>query len=301
MRNERKVFELMGETSQSIFPLAREIMGSQFEKHFTEQRFYGPTFLASQVAPKSISVDLISKRNPYGNPAGTEKTLADAAEAGYLEPDGKGGYVASEKGAKAIQTVHDAFYGHINEVNQFFGNKLEALAALLVKLVEACTKADLSNGCLSLNISHNGHPKVEVGTLAQVDQLLDDMNAFRDDAHLSAWMPVGVDGHTWEVLSFVWNGEANTAEKLVERLPYREYTAEGYAKTLKDLVQRGWIETGDDGYVATKDGKKVRGDAEAITDTNYFAPWKALSEDEIARLGELLTGLKEINLKIAGE
>jgi len=301
MRNERKVFELMGETSASIFPLARDIMGKQFEKHFSEQRFYGPTFLASQIAPKSISVDLMSKRNPYTNPAGTEKNLADAAEAGYLNPDGKGGYVVSEKGANAIQTVHDAFYGHINEVNQHFGNKLEELAALLEKLVDACTKADLSNGCLSLEISHNGHPKVEAGSLAQVDQLLDDMNAFRDDAHLSAWMPVGVDGHTWEVLGFVWRGDANTAEKLVERLPYREYTAEDYAKTLEDLVQRGWIEAGDDGYVVTKDGKKIRGDAEAVTDTNYFAPWNALSDDEVARLGELLTGLKATNLKIVGD
>ncbi len=154
MRAERKVFELMGETSASIFPLAQEVMGSLFEKHFSEQRFYQPTFLASQIAPKPISAtflasqiapkpisaDLVGKRNPYANPAGTEKTLADAAEAGYLDPDGKGGYVVSEKGANAIHTAHEAFYDHINKVNQYFGNKLEELAALLDKLVEACAK-----------------------------------------------------------------------------------------------------------------------------------------------------------------
>ena len=299
MRNERKVFELMGETSQSIYPLAQEIMDPQFEKHFTEQRFYQPTFLANQIAPRSISVDLVSKRNPYANPAGIGKTLADAANAGYLDPDGKDGYVVSEKGANAIRVTHEAFYNHINKVNQFFGNKLKELAALLDKLVEACTKADLSNGVLCLNISHNGHPKVEPASLAEVDQYLDDMNAFRDDAHISAWMPVGVDGHTWEILSFVWNGEANTAEKLVERLPYRDYTAEDYTKTLENLQEHGWIEPGEDGYVATNDGKKIRGDAEAVTDANYFAPWKALSDDEVTRLGQLLTGLKAINLKIA--
>lgn len=301
MRNKRKVFELMGETTASIFPLAQDIMGPQFEKHFTKQRFYGPTFLASQIAPKPISVDLMGKRNPYANPAGDEKNLADAAEAGYLDPDGKGGYVVSEKGANAIQTVHDAFYSHLNEVNQHFGNKLEELAALLAKLVDACTKADLSNGCLCLDISRNGHPKVESGSLAHVDQLLDDMNAFRDDAHISAWTPVGVDGHTWEVLGFVWGGETNTVEKLIEQLSYRTYLAEDYTATLNDLAERGWIEPGDDGYVVTKEGKKIRGDGEAITDTNYFAPWKALSDDEITRLGELLSGLKATNLKIMGE
>ncbi len=124
------------------------------------------------------------------------------------------------------------------------------------------------------------------------------MNAFRDDAHISAWTPVGVDGHTWEVLGFVWNGEANTVEKLVERLPYRTYLAEDYIATLNDLTERGWIEPGEDGYKVTATGKKICGDAEAVTDANYFAPWAALSDDEVTRLGELLTGLKATNLKI---
>ena len=301
MRDERKVFELIGETSASIFPLAQAIMGPLFEKHFSEQRFYQPTFVAAQIAPKPISVDLYSKRNPYAQPKGFKRALADAAEAGYLDPDGDGGYVVSEKGARAIQIVHETFYSHINQINQFSAPKLKELDALLDKLVDACLKADLSNGGLCLDISHNGHPRVEAGSLAKVDQQLDDMNAFRDDAHISAWMPVGVDGHTWEVLSFVWNGEANTAEKLAERLPYREYTVEEYSKTLEDLTQRGWIKPGNDGYAATNDGIKIRGDAEAITDSNYFAPWKSLSDDEVTRLGELLTGLKAINLKIAEE
>ena len=298
MRNKRKVFELMGETSQSIYPLAQDIMGPLMEKHFSERRFYQLTLLASQIAPKSISVDLYGKRNPYAQPEGVKTTLADAAEAGYLDPDGKGGYVVSEKGANAIRSAHQAFYDHINKANQYWGDKLEELAALLNKLVEACTKADLSNGGLCLDISHNGHSKVEPASLAEVDQRLDDMNAFRDDAHISAWTPVGVDGHTWEVLGFIWNGDANTVEKLIEQLPYRTYLAEDYTATLNELTERGWIEPGDDGYQITPTGKKIRGDAEAVTDTNYFAPWEALSDEEIIRLGELLTGLKATNLKI---
>ena len=301
MRDERKVFELMGEASQSIYSLAQEIMGPLFEKHFSEQRFYGPTLIATQIAPKSISVDLYSKRNPYAQPEGFKATLSDAAEAGYLDTDGKGGYVVSEKGANAINSVHEAFYGHINQFNRFPAEKQKKLEALLNKLVDACTKADLSNGGLCLDISHNGHPRVEPASFAEVDQHLDDMNAFRDDAHISAWTPVGVDGHTWEVLSFVWNGEANTVEKLVERLPYRTYLAEDYTATLNDLTERGWIAPGEDGYVVTQTGKQIRDEAEAATDKIYFAPWKVLSDDELTQLGELLMELKEINLKVAEE
>lgn len=75
MRDEQKVWNLMGETSASIFPLAQNIMAAQFEKHFSEQRFYQPTFTASNLAPKPISAVLLGKRNPYANPAHVEKLL----------------------------------------------------------------------------------------------------------------------------------------------------------------------------------------------------------------------------------
>ena len=291
----------MGETSASIYPLAQAIMGAQFEKHFTEQRFYQPTFIAVQRAPKPVSAELYSQRNPYANPAGVEQLLADAASAGYIESDGKSGYVASEKGTHAIHTVHSVFYRHINQVDQFSGDKRKELADLLDKLVSACVQAGFPNGTLCLDISHNGHPAVEPASLAQIDQYLDDLNAFRDDAHIAAWTPVSVDGRTWEVLSFVWNGEANSVEKLVERLPYRTYLAEDYTATLNDITERGWIEPGEDGYQITAEGKRIRDEAEVATDDNFFAPWKILTDDEVTRLGELLTELKKITLKFAEE
>ena len=130
---------------------------------------------------------------------------------------------------------------------------------------------------------------------------MNDIHAFRDDAHIAAWTPTGVGGHVWEVLSFVWNGEANTVEKLVERLPYRSYSSEDYTKTLDALTQRGWIESGEDGYKVTDAGKKIRDEAEVATNHNFFEPWKTLTDVEVTQLGELLANLKETNLKIAGE
>jgi len=221
MRAEGKVFQLLGETSASIFPLAEAMMGPQFEKYFTEQRFYQPTFIAFNLSPKPISANLVCKRTPYTNPAAVKDLLAEAANAGYLEPDGKDGYLVSKKGDSAIESVHNTFYDQINQGNQFPGDKLKELIALLGKLVDAVRKADHIKEKISFEISHFGHAKVNTETLAQADQHLDDLNAFRDDAHLAAWAPVGVSGITWEALSFVWNGEAATVEKLVERLPYR--------------------------------------------------------------------------------
>lgn len=301
MRDEQKVFELVRETSASVFPLAQDIMGEQFEKHFTERRFFMPLLMAGGLAPNPITVEIYSKRTPYSNPDGFKKLLEDAATAGYLNKDDNGGYLLSEKGANSINSTNTVFYNQINQVNQFPADKLKELASLLSKLIEACKKADIENGTLALDISNNGHLKVEADSLAQIDQHIDDLNAFRDDAHIAAWISSGVNGLTWEVLSFVWNGEANTAEKLVERLPFRNYTADDFTNTLNDLTQRGWIETSDEGYKVTDTGKKIREEAEEATNANFFAPWKSLSDDELAKLTELLNELKETNTKIAEE
>ena len=301
MRDKQKVWQAMSDTSSSIFPLAQDIMGPLFEEHYIERRFYLPTLIASGLAPQPITLDIYSKRNPYANPNGIESLLTAIANDGYLAQDSAGGYTLTEKGVNAINATNAAFYKRINELNQFPADKLKELTGLLGKLVDSCSKADLVNGRLSFEISRNSHPKVEADALAQIDQHIDDMNAFRDDSHISAWTPSGVNGHTWETLSFVWNGEANTVEKLVERLPFRNYTAEDFTKTLDDLTQRGWVEPGEDGYKVTETGKKIREDAEAETDKNFYAPWASLSDDELAKLEDLLNELKETNIKIAEE
>jgi len=298
MNAKEKTFQLMSEVSGSIFLLGRDVVMPLFEKHFTEQRFYAPTFMASNVSPKPISVELLSKRTPYGNPESYKKTLNDAAEAGYLEADGLGGYVVAEKGAKAIKESHTAFYGHINKVSQFPADKMAELTELLRKLVRSSAQVDFKTGRVAFDISHKGHPKVDAGSLAEVDQRLDDMRAFRDDAHIAAWTPTGINGQLWETLTFVWDGEENTADKLAERLIYRGYTTEDYAKALDELQELGWVESRDDGFSVTLVGKKVREDGEATTNRLYFAPWDILSESELARLGELLAELKEANEKL---
>jgi predicted transcriptional regulator len=248
-----------------------------FEEYFSEQRFYVPTFVASQVAPKPISVALLGKRTPYQNPKTVKNTLVAAIEVGYLQSEGNGNYIISEKGTQVIKDIHFAFYDQINKINKFPPEKMKALASLLSKLVDGCIKSNLDTGTICLVISHNGHPGVEVDSLAIVDQHLDDLNAFRDDAHIAAWQPIGLDGITWEALTFLWQGEYNTAIKLAERLPYRDYAVEDYTQALADLEKRGWIEKAGDAYQITTTGKELREQVETTTDHNYYAPWKVLS------------------------
>ena len=297
MRDQSKVFQLLGETTGSIFPLAGEIMGPLFEENFTEQRFYQPAFMAYQLAPKILTETLFQQRTPYTNPDAIHENLVDAVKAGYLEEEGVDGYRASQKGRDAIELVHKKFYNHINEVSQLPAEKMKSLAGMLRVLVEEVGKTELSSGNLSFSLVRDGHPEVNPGTLAEVDQLLDDLNAFRDDAHIAAWTPTGVSGQVWEALTFIWNGDASTAAELVEKLPYRSYTEDEFQKGLDKLVDKGWAEVGDEGFILTDTGKEIREKAEQETNDLYFGPWEVLSTEDLDLLGELLAELKETNLK----
>lgn len=299
MTDSSQVFQLLGETSGSIFPLAREVMNPLFEEYFSEQRFYQPTFIAFQLSPRALTESLYRKRAPYNNPAAICENLADAAAAGYLEEVPDGGYRIGKKGKEAIELIHQRFYEHVNSVNQFPADKLTSLVKLLKKLVQSASKAEFSSGILSLELVQGGHLSVEPGSLAEVDQLLDDLYAFRDDAHIAAWAPIGVSGHVWEVLTFIWNGEAKSAPELAEKMPYRSFLEEEYQEALETLVGLGWIEKGDEGYQTTPEGAKIREDAEKKTDQNYFGPWSVLTAAELEELGSLLAELKQTNLKLA--
>lgn len=299
MTKKMEVFQLLGEATASIFPLGRDILRPQFETYFSQQRYYGPTFLAYQLSPGSLTLALLRNRNPYNNPAALEEDLAGAAEEGYLDPDGEGGYQISESGADAIESIHQVFYNHLSQICQFPEEDLGSLAEMLGSLVESADQVGLEGGAYSFDCSFGGLPLAEPGSLGEIDQLLDHLNAFRDDAHIAAWKPLGVSGQLWEALTFVWNSAASSAEQLAEKLPYRNYAAADYQLALDQLAKKGWIQEGEGGFQITDEGKGIRDQAEADTNTFYFQPWAALSAEELDRLAQLLQELIESNQALA--
>jgi DNA-binding MarR family transcriptional regulator len=163
---------------------------------------------------------------------------------------------------------------------------------LLRRVGEACLDAPEPASKRCISATHRGHPDQEYAPLAEIDQHLDDLSAFRDDAHLAAWEPYDVSGLAWEALTFVWRGDASTPEELVEKLPLRGHSVEIYTEALNDLESRGWVEKTPDGYRVTEKGRALRQEAEDATDRYFFAPWACLSSDEKVQLHWLLTQLR---------
>ncbi len=124
---------------------------------------------------------------------------------------------------------------------------------------------------------------------------------FRCDAHRTAWRPTGVDGPTWEALTWLWEGRADSAASLFawsQKQPHpRAFGAPDYAVCLATLAARGWAEpAGPDRYRLTEAGKRLRQGIEDQTDAFFYGPWSALTQAEVddlqARARAVIQGLK---------
>ena len=242
--------------------------------------------------PDPISAARMGIRDPYTNPEQYDNLLNELAKVGFLASQEDREYRFTDEGRIALQEVNHAFYTRLGELSPLPTEELAQLEGLMSKIVEASLDAAEPDDKWCISTSHQGHPSQKYAHLAQVDQHLDDLNAFRDDVHLAAWKPYDVSGHAWEALTFVWRGEASTADELTEKLPFRNHPVEANTAALAHLADRGWVEETEDGYRATEKGQALRQQAEEATDRYFFAPWACLSIAENVQLHNLLTRLR---------
>ncbi|UCG26149.1 MAG: hypothetical protein JSW55_09265 [Chloroflexota bacterium] len=279
------------EVSQAIFPVTRAAVDDEFNKYFDSPRIFFPTLMAYGSRPNPFTSADYIQRVPYTKPDRALEVLNTAADSGCLEPTGEN-FTITDKGQEAIVHVNDVFYNCLGEIDPLSEEESAELSGLMARIVEATLAAGEPQTKLALQSMHACHPENGYGALATIDQLLDDLNAFRDDVHVAAWQAHDVSGRDWETLTHVWRGEANTAAALAEDLEVRGYTADEYAQSLATLVDRGWLQKADEGFQVTDLGRQIREEAELVTDRLFFGPWSGLAGAERYRLYTLLTQMK---------
>lgn len=120
-----------------------------------------------------------------------------------------------------------------------------------------------------------------------------ELDFYRTDAHVAAWGVHNIAGNCWEAFTVIWNGEADTFDKFFEEYSDRGFTRDEYAQAFQELVSRGWIEENDGRYQVTAEGKRLREEAEALTNKYFFAPWSCLNESELEELSGLASQLRD--------
>ena len=82
------------------------------------------------------------------------------------------------------------------------------------------------------------------------------------------------------MLTSIWRNEANTLDALHEEMGSSVFTREEVSQALHDLTTRNWIEENAGRYQTTVEGKRIREQAEKLTDRYFFRPWGCLNDTE---------------------
>ncbi|MBE7436594.1 MAG: hypothetical protein HS100_21945 [Anaerolineales bacterium] len=231
---------------------------------------------------------------PYDAEQVFHESFSVAAQEGYLSFDGSG-YRATDKGEEITQTVMRAFTDAIAPLQPMPQSELKRLVDTLIRLCEATDAAPEppSHFCQTVYKNYKRTFPSDAPLPRLFIHYFKELDFHRMDSHMAARRIRNIEGNRWEVFSEVWGGKNNTLDKIFDELGFRGISRDEYASILQELVAHGWIEETAGGFQATAEGKRIREEAEALTDKYFFAPWNCLSESELEELAGLASQLRD--------
>lgn len=248
---------------------------------------------AALFGPEPFTTGLFMRMFPYGLVRLNEERFAAAAQGGYVTSDGQGEYRATAAARTVAAQVLGAMNASIAHLQPLPDEQLRRLAGYLARLADASLAASeppnflMAHKRVYLPDGHDASP------LLQVALRINELTAYRDDAHIAAWQPLGVAGHAWEALTTLWRGGAAALDALHAKLGARGVPREVYAEDLHDLMAYGWVAEEAGVYRATPAGQQTRENAEALTERYFFAPWACLSAAEQEDVFDLATQMRD--------
>ncbi|MEJ2747557.1 MAG: hypothetical protein P8183_06570, partial [Anaerolineae bacterium] len=287
------LWPLLQSTMQAFVPHYRDAM----QPVLTEVGFQGPdwffSFVAYGIDPEPLTAVHFHTCFPYPNIETQKQNMALAAEHGFLEEVDADSYRLTDKGRAGMQRFYADTGAAIAGLEPLPAADMQQLADLFGRIIAATEAAEEPSHKPVFLMSRRTDTGRDAPPALRIDQFATDMLRYRNDASIAAWLNHGVDGQTWETLTYLWRDQAHTAAELAEQLANRNYNEAVYTTALQNLVQKGWAEAADGVYQITETGRKVREAAETKTDDYFFVGWSALSEAEQTQFETLLGQLRD--------
>jgi DNA-binding MarR family transcriptional regulator len=250
---------------------------------------------AAEFAPDPLSVTALRQRAVWSSPSIVAALLELLASEGWFDRIGDQ-YHLTDEGRAIVSALVERRIKLITPLESNLPAELTSqVEALMRRVIELSLNSPTPPGKWSLEHSVRRSPPADAVNVVKIFQYCADFNAYRDDAHMAAFQPQGIEAYVWEAFSQVWQGTATTSEAIYRALNYRGYAREDFRRALDELARRGWIEaadaTGD--YRVTDAGCAVRDEAERLTDQYFYAAWSSLAAGEAEELHRLMVTLKE--------
>jgi hypothetical protein len=250
---------------------------------------------AVEFDPEPLTVENLRVRDTYAHPRIVRAMMDVMAGERWLDHDGNGHYALAMQGQQILRRMRARQREAMAGLAPLPDDQIAWLASALDRLIAASLAAPSPPGTWCLTHSRRRAPGGDAPTLAHIAQYFADFNAFRDDAHMAAWQPLGIEGFAWEAHALIFKGEATTVEGVFDALIHRGYVRQEFVAALDAMVRRGWLGYSPSAgtYEATDQGRAVRANAELLTDQYFYTPWAMLGHYEIERVYELLNQLRD--------
>ncbi|NWF68351.1 MAG: hypothetical protein HXY40_04635 [Chloroflexi bacterium] len=245
---------------------------------------------AAEFDPEALTVDKLRVRHVYANQRLMQALLELMASEKWLDVVGDE-YSLTAAGRAVIAATRERTRTLLADFTPLPRAEIERLESLLRRVIESSLNCPEPPKNWSLRYSRRRAPGSAAPAVHKLFHHFSDLNAYRDDAHLAAFLPHRVAGYVWEAFAYVCAG-TRTAEALYDQLAYRGHARCEYAEALHVLAARGWVHATDGGYVPSEAGLTARQKVEQLTDDYFYAGWSCLGEAEFEETAALLHKLK---------
>ncbi|HUE98778.1 MAG TPA: hypothetical protein VMN99_05960 [Anaerolineales bacterium] len=251
-------------------------------------------YLYSELGLDRFSIKDFQRRDPFSNPEQFERLFVRLNVKGWIEPMSDGSFRVTEKARQAVRSLIHAGDVQLSDFNSVTDIDLKRLVTLLKQIVKECSVTSEPPEKWAIlkrfRVANEHYPPI-----MQIREYLMDLLAYRDDSHLSASRPhFNEAGIVWIVLGSLWKGDAANAEQMAEKMAFRGYEMEDYEIAVQAALELGWAEEAErpDTFRLTGQGKRLREQAEHLTNEYFYASWSVLMQDEMDELYELLARLR---------
>jgi len=250
----------------------------------------------SELGLETFSIENFFYRDPFTNPEQFEKAFARFEVKGLIAPLPDEEYKVTRRAQDAARTIINAGNAKLNGFELMTDDELKQVLNLLKQITNANLEAPEPPEKWAIvkrfRVAHDHSPLI-----VQIKELLLDIFAYRDDAHLSAAYPhFGQAGIVWSVLGYIAKRVAVNAKQMAETMTFRGYDEEDYEVAIAATIELGWVEPSgiqQDAYRITQKGRDIRREVDQLTDEYFYRPWSVLDDKEIDELYNLLTKLND--------
>ena len=154
---------------------------------------------AAEFDPEPLTVEKLRVRDIYASPSLALALLEMLASEKWLDRRGAD-YFLTAAGREVVERLKGRPAQFLADIEPLSADEINQIEARLRRIIDASLAAPTPPGSWCLAHSRRRAPADDSPAIVKLFHYFSDFNAFRDDAHMAAFMPREPEGYIWEVV-----------------------------------------------------------------------------------------------------